>query len=110
MEAVEQGKIEKNSCLIVESLDRLTRQQIEDALELFLRIIKSGITIVTLADGELIFRRGELDMAKLILAIAILSRGHNESAVRVPGPSKSQRPNERRPATASRCGSPILVG
>jgi DNA invertase Pin-like site-specific DNA recombinase len=42
LQAVEQGKVAKGSYLLVENLDRLTREQISDALELFLGILNRG--------------------------------------------------------------------
>jgi DNA invertase Pin-like site-specific DNA recombinase len=82
VQAVEDKTIPRGSVLICESLDRLSRQQIEEALEIFLKIIRLGIVIVTLEDGELEFRKGQLDLTKLVIAIAIMSRGHNESTVK----------------------------
>ena len=43
---VEANRVSKGSVLLVESLDRLTRQQIGDALELFLKLLRLGITII----------------------------------------------------------------
>jgi DNA invertase Pin-like site-specific DNA recombinase len=82
VQAVEDKTIPRGSVLICESLDRLSRQQIEEALEIFLKIIRLGIVIVTLEDGELEFRKGQLDLTKLVIAIAIMARGHNESTVK----------------------------
>ena len=48
---VNSKKIPKGSILIVESLDRLSREQVLDALNLFLNIIREGIKIVTLMDN-----------------------------------------------------------
>lgn len=46
IQAIDYGRVRKGSYLIVESLDRPSRQNVEDALELFLRIIRKGIIIV----------------------------------------------------------------
>ena len=80
IQAVENGAVKKGSVLLVESLDRLSREEVEEALELFLKLVRLGITIVTLGDPETTFRKGQLDMVKLILAIVIMSRAHEESA------------------------------
>ena len=82
IKAVEMGRVKRGSVLLVESLDRLSREQVEDALDLFLQIIKLGITIVTLAEPAAEFTRGQLDMTKLIIAIVVMSRGHEESATK----------------------------
>ena len=50
--AVEAGEVPAGSTLIVESLDRISRQEITAALNLFLLILKFGIEIVTLTDGQ----------------------------------------------------------
>ena len=53
LKAVEEGRVPKGSVLLVESLDRLSRETVMAALTQFLSIIKSGIKIVTLADRRM---------------------------------------------------------
>src|SRR4051794_29948517 len=48
LQAIKSGKVARGSKLIVENLDRLTRNEIGEALSLFISILKSGITIITL--------------------------------------------------------------
>jgi DNA invertase Pin-like site-specific DNA recombinase len=79
LEAVREGKIEKGSYLLVESFDRLSRQEPMAALEPFLEIIRSGLVLVTL-DDERVFRRGEVKFEDLIISIAKMSRANEESA------------------------------
>lgn len=78
---VDEGKINSNCYLLIESFDRLSRQAVEDALSLLLNVVKRGITIVTLAD-EHVYKRGELDMTKLILSIVTMSRANEESEMK----------------------------
>ena len=52
LDGVESGDIPSNSILICESLDRISRNNIYDALDLFLSITRKGVTIVTLTDGQ----------------------------------------------------------
>ncbi len=73
------GGIVKPSYLIVENLDRLTREAETEALYLFLGILRLGISIVTTAPEE-VYRSGKIDVALLMRAIIDLSRGHGESA------------------------------
>src|ERR1700730_130452 len=47
LEAVISGTITSGSYLIVESLDRLSREQVLSAQSLFLSIIQAGINLVT---------------------------------------------------------------
>ncbi|OSJ19741.1 recombinase family protein, partial [Bradyrhizobium canariense] len=78
LQAVETGQIEQGSYLLVESLDRLSRQEVLKSLALFLQIINSGIVLVTLAD-ERIFRRESMNEADLFISIGVMSRAHEES-------------------------------
>lgn len=75
-------RIEKGSVLIVESLDRLSRQEVPEALELFLGILRKGVDIVTLSPTPEFFSKKTLDMTQLIIAIVILSRAWEESAMK----------------------------
>ena len=52
LEAVKSGAVPPGSYLLVESLDRLSRQQVSTALSLFLRIIEADIVLVTLFDNN----------------------------------------------------------
>jgi DNA invertase Pin-like site-specific DNA recombinase len=47
--AVKSGKIRKGSILVVENLDRISRDQINKALNVFCSILDAGISIVTLS-------------------------------------------------------------
>jgi len=79
--AVRAGTIEKGSYLLVESLDRLSRQQVMKSLGIFTEIINAGINIATLADGR-IYEAEKTEFAELILSIAIMSRAHEESSTK----------------------------
>lgn len=83
LDLVSAGKIEKGSFLLIESLDRLSRAQVIDALEVFLSIINAGIKIVTLAD-EITYCRETLggNYQNLMLSIFIMSRASEESAIK----------------------------
>src|SRR5262245_62143953 len=48
LEAVRMGTVTRGSVLIVESLDRLSRSGMMEALDLFRRLLESGIVLVTL--------------------------------------------------------------
>ncbi|MBN8951178.1 recombinase family protein [Rhizobium sp. 60-20] len=78
---VESGEIPKGSYLLIESLDRLSREAVPDALTLFMAIINAGITIATLGEDRQIYSRDRLngDWTKLIIGLAVMSRGHEES-------------------------------
>jgi DNA invertase Pin-like site-specific DNA recombinase len=78
---VEEGKIPRGSYLIVESLDRLTREHIRPALTLLLNLIEAGIGIVQLHPVEVVYDE-DVDPMTLLMAIMELSRGNSESAMK----------------------------
>lgn len=89
LKLVELGKIEKGSYLIVENLDRLSRQEVLEALNQFTSIIQAGITLVTLQDGMKYSKESITDnWAQLIISITYMARAHDESL------RKSQRVSE----------------
>jgi DNA invertase Pin-like site-specific DNA recombinase len=69
--AVERGDIPPGSVLIVEALDRLTRQEILKALELFTRILNADISIVTL-DPEREYTREVVSENAIVLMEVVL--------------------------------------
>src|SRR5262249_30127708 len=79
LKMVEAGKIPRGSFLVVESLDRLTREHVRAAVTLFLSILEQGVSIVT-TSPERVFRHDSEDMTDVIIAVVELSRGHGESA------------------------------
>lgn len=83
LEAVKAGKIPTPCTLLVENLDRLSRDKIPDALTQFLDIIKAGISIATLMDKQ-IYTTDSIskDMTQLLISISIMSRAHEESRVK----------------------------
>lgn len=84
LQAVDSGIIAKGSFLLVESLDRLSRADIDEALPLFLSIINRGITIVTLGDGQVYSKEAiKKDRGiSLIVSITIMMRANEESATK----------------------------
>lgn len=80
LKAIESGAVAPGSYLLVESLDRISRAQITDALEVFTSILNRGITIVTFADGmEYSKEKANKQFTDFIISIAIMSRAHEES-------------------------------
>jgi DNA invertase Pin-like site-specific DNA recombinase len=79
--AVKKGQIEKGSTLLVESLDRLSRQKVDIALRLFLDLLHHGIHIVTLMDGRH-YTPDKIDNIELISSILIMSRANEESVTK----------------------------
>jgi DNA invertase Pin-like site-specific DNA recombinase len=78
---VEAGRVRPGSYLLVESLDRLSREKVLKALKLFLNIITAGIRIVQMAPVQVVYDEGA-DPTKLVMAIMEMSRAHSESQVK----------------------------
>jgi DNA invertase Pin-like site-specific DNA recombinase len=69
--------------LKIESLDRLSRETVLDALQQFTSLIQGGIVIAPLADRQ-IYSRETIgnDWSKLIISLTIMARAHEESAMK----------------------------
>jgi len=78
LELVRNGKIAADSFLIVENLDRLTREHVRAAVMLFLSILEHKINLVT-TNPEKVYRHDSKEMIDIIIAVVELSRGHGES-------------------------------
>jgi DNA invertase Pin-like site-specific DNA recombinase len=74
-------RVPRGSYLVVENLDRLSREHVRPALTLLLNLIEAGIRIVQLKPVEQVFDEDVEPMA-LMMAIMELSRGHSESAMK----------------------------
>jgi DNA invertase Pin-like site-specific DNA recombinase len=76
-------ELPKGSVLILENLDRMSRQDPEDALMVFLGIIKKGIGILTLSDQKLYTReRLKQDRSMLLITLMVMTRANEESALK----------------------------
>ena len=83
IKAVEMGKVKPGSVLLIEALDRLSRNEITEQLGLFLCILTAGIEIVTLYD-ERSYTRESINgnPTELIISIVLMIRGWEESATK----------------------------
>jgi DNA invertase Pin-like site-specific DNA recombinase len=77
---LEAGKIKPNSVLLVESLDRLSRDRLTSALTQFLRIVELGVEIVTLIDNQR-YNKEILDknVGAIFVSLGIMFRANEES-------------------------------
>lgn len=80
LEAVHTGDVPKGSHLVIESMDRLTRQSAMMAVSLMSEIIQAGITIVTL-DNNISYSSETVSssQATLFIAVGEMIRAHEES-------------------------------
>jgi DNA invertase Pin-like site-specific DNA recombinase len=76
--AVKAGSVEPGSYLLVESLDRLSREEILRAHTLFLGIVQSGINLVTLVDNR-VYTAKTTHLVDMITSLVIMERAHEES-------------------------------
>ncbi len=85
LDAIENGHVRPGEYLLVESLDRISRESPFQALSTFTRIIQNGIRIVTLLD-EAEYSRETLSadsgLMKLFGSITILARANEESVTK----------------------------
>lgn len=83
LRAVDKGDVKRGSYLLVENLDRLSREQVTIALGLFLSIIGRDITIVTLVDGQEYSQATlQANPYPIIMSIITMIRAHDESALK----------------------------
>lgn len=78
----EPPKIPAGATLIIENLDRISRANPWEAMPVFLDIVNSGITIITLVDKQVYTRKDTtgLQATSMIFAsLMVLSRAHDES-------------------------------
>jgi DNA invertase Pin-like site-specific DNA recombinase len=81
VDLVKRGRVPGGSYLLVENLDRLSREDAGTATELLLSIVNRGVAVVQLKPVVMEFRK-PVEMMKLMYAIMELSRGHSESQVK----------------------------
>jgi DNA invertase Pin-like site-specific DNA recombinase len=81
LNAVKSGRVPAGSYLIVESLDRLTREELGEAVELVLSLVNKGVKLVQLKPAESVLQK-PVDITALVLAVVELSRGHSESKMK----------------------------
>lgn len=80
LELVQTGQVAKGSYLIVESLDRLSRQNVLEALPRFLALINAGIIVVTLADRQVYSEEKIKDSPfQLMGSLIVMIRANEES-------------------------------
>lgn len=78
---IETKTIPSGSYLLIESLDRLSRETILESVPLFIKILKFGIKIVTLID-EQVYGAENAEITNFLYPIVVLSRAHEESVAK----------------------------
>ncbi len=80
IDLVDSGRIKAGSYLLIESFDRLSREESKKALIRVLRLLEAGIVIVTLADGKVYDTNS--DQMDVMYSLMIMGRAHEESQMK----------------------------
>lgn len=78
LKAVQEGRFPEGTILLVENLDRISRQHPMVAMSILHQIVEAGIVVITLGDKEKEYRK-PLSMGDMFQAIIDLSNAHVES-------------------------------
>lgn len=79
IQAVNLGKVPKGSILAIERLDRLSRQDVDTAYNLWRNILKAGIKIATVANGMVYDESSLQNIGQLFVALVEFSVSNQES-------------------------------
>jgi hypothetical protein len=102
LKLIESGRVQPGDYLLLENLDRLSREKEVPATHLLTSILMAGVKVVQLAPHELELT-ADSDMFTIFRAVMELSRGHGESQRKHQVCSASYA-NNREGATACECG------
>jgi DNA invertase Pin-like site-specific DNA recombinase len=80
--AIDAGRVPIGSVLLVESLDRLTRTAIPEAVGLLTSIVRAGVRVVSLIDGQEWNNTTINDTPSFLLSVLLFARAHEESATK----------------------------
>lgn len=80
LDKIDNGEIKPGTYLLIEALDRLTREELTESVPLFLMLLSAGLVIVTLVDDKEWTKEGmNKDQSDFFYSIMLLGRGHEES-------------------------------
>jgi DNA invertase Pin-like site-specific DNA recombinase len=107
--AVEEGRVARGSYLLVESLDRISRQTARRAIRTMEDIITEGITVVDLSDGGRAYSEETLDNDPIALVMMIMRfmRANEESALKSERVAKAYSAKRERARNGNSNGKPF---
>jgi hypothetical protein len=82
LQAVDNGIVPAGSTLLVENLDRISREHAIDALALLNKILQRDITVVTLTDNQKYTKESIRDTGQLLYSIVVMARANEESELK----------------------------
>lgn len=81
--AVKSGAIPEGSVILIEALDRLSRDKVDEAYDQFRKILKLGVSIVTLQDRKEYTAGGMSEnFGDLMISLVMMFRSHEESLMK----------------------------
>ncbi len=100
LDAVHEGRVRPGAILLVENLDRLSRQGVDEAYDLFRKILKAGLRIAVLRPYEAVYNADSLNdiiallMPLLYFHLAFIESKNKSDRVRASWDSKRKRAAE----------------
>jgi DNA invertase Pin-like site-specific DNA recombinase len=83
LRAVDSGAVAQGSFLLVENLDRISRETARKATRTLEAIVDAGVTLVTMSDGKAYTAKSlNEDHLSFVMAILTFVRAHEESAMK----------------------------
>lgn len=83
LRAVEDGLVEPGATLLVENLDRISRQKPGVAVRYLMEIAEAGVTVVTLSDGRVYTAENVTgDLVNIIMSLLTFNRAYEESEMK----------------------------
>ncbi|MCV5744769.1 recombinase family protein, partial [Escherichia coli] len=82
LQLIKEGVIASGSVLILENVDRMSRQDPQESVYMMLDIIRAGVKIYTLHDKRLHEREGKDNFMNLMVWALAAERAHDESRVK----------------------------
>ncbi len=73
------GDIEPGTYLLVEALDRISREELLDSIPLFANLVKAGLIIVTMSDGREWTRESMRKATDFMYSVMLFSEAHESS-------------------------------
>lgn len=80
--AAKNNKVPTGSILLVESLDRISRSSVPDAMALLTSIVRSGIRVVSMIDDKEWNNESINDTMSFMYSVLLFSRAHEESSTK----------------------------
>jgi len=79
LQDIETGLVPRGSVLLVESLDRLSREEVDVAWDLWKKIVKAGVSIQTREPDRYYEAEKPIDVWTMLEVLFIFARAHEES-------------------------------